>query len=1222
MISILHNTSTIGSITSSSFAPKFDIAGIKNSFCLAISDIDGDGRADLLVTSLTAGIAASVWQNISTVGSLSANSFAPRVDISSPNFRGTLLAVGDLDGDGKPDLALTDYDLTPFSVDYKRDSVFVLRNTSTIGTFNHANYSFAAPVSFATGKAPRYVAIGDLDGDGKPDLAAPNADDNTVSVLRNTSTIGSIIAGSFAPHVDFATNRDPIRIAISDLDGDSKPDLTVLNTEDFLFNDPSPNHNAASVLRNTSFSGSITTGSFAPRVDFDLGNFSFDPAIGDLDGDGKPDLAAYNSTSLTPGVVSVIRNNPIFAPSTQAANVTFSGTAASFTTARWTNGNGSARAVFIAEASTGSPLPVNNVTYTANPAFGSGTQIGSSGWYCTYNGTDDTVKITGLKLGSTYRVMVLEYYGVASYENYLTSTATGNPANITTRPGSNSVLSNLTISSGSLAPGFASTITSYIRIVGGSTATLTVTPTPIDPNATVTVNGGSPSVPVNLVVGTNNITVKVTSQDGTSTTTYTIGITAPNITYGMAVVPVKAGMPVSLHLTNTGGPVETALYGQVTTVAGSTVDASGYVNSEDTSALFNWPQAMIKDASGNLYITDSNNNAIRMISPSGAVTTFAGSTTGQSGNTDGTGTSALFSYPDGIAIDKAGNLFVADYNNNAIRKITSGGVVTTFYSTTGTFGPGGICFDTSGDLIVTAQDASQVVKITPAGLATTIAGNTPGYVNGTGTAALFNESSDVKADTLGNLYVADFLNNAIRKINPAGVVTTFAGSDVTGNMAGYADGVGTAAVFNNPTGLAIGPGRVIYVADIYNNDIRKIMPDGTVTLVAGSTAQAPGYADGTGTAARFNLPANMYIDDNGIGYISEIGGNRVRKIMLTGYTINGTLPPGLTFDVNTGTISGTITAPFASQTDTVSAYNGVGHSSTIITFSSSIATLSNLVPSSGTFTPVFASSTTNYTINVPNSAASITLTPIATDSTATIKVNRVAVTSGTVSASIPLTVGPNTITTEVTAQDGITTDTYTVTVTRAPGSDATLADLSANLGVLAPAFSSAITAYADSVANTVTSITVTPTTHDNNATVIVNGATITSGTASAAIPLTIGENTITIVVTAQDGVTTDTYTLIVYRGGPMAAINATNILTPNGDGKNDYWTIQDIQLYPQNIVSVYDRAGRLVYSKSGYNNDWNGTSNGSLLPQGIYYYIVHLGPNLRKFRGSINIMRN
>jgi RHS repeat-associated protein len=399
---------------------------------------------------------------------------------------------------------------------------------------------------------------------------------------------------------------------------------------------------------------------------------------------------------------------------------------------------------------------------------------------------------------------------------------------------------------------------------------------------------------------------------------------APSISYPLA--GLTTGVPVTLSPTNTGGSVPNAVYGQVTTFAGSPSEASGYVNDNGTSALFNWPQSMVKDAAGNLYVADGNNNAIRMITPSGAVTTFAGSVTGASGNSNGQDTTARFNNPVGITIDGAGNLYVADYGNGAIREITPAGLVTTFYSTTNSFGPGGLCFDSSGNLIVAAQDASQIVKITSSGVATTVAGNTAGYANGTGTAALFNQAGDVKTDGQGNLYVTDFLNNAIRKITPAGVVTTYAGSDVNGNTAGYANGVGTSAVFNNPTGLAVGAGGVIYVADIYNNDIRRIMPDGTVTLLAGSAAQAPGDGDGTGSTALFNLPASMYIDNAGVGYISEIGGNRIKKVTLTGYSLSGTLPAGLAFDPVTGIISGTPTAVTSNMQFAVTAYNPFGFS--------------------------------------------------------------------------------------------------------------------------------------------------------------------------------------------------------------------------------------------------------------------------------------------------------
>ncbi|HTD98009.1 MAG TPA: gliding motility-associated C-terminal domain-containing protein [Mucilaginibacter sp.] len=599
---------------------------------------------------------------------------------------------------------------------------------------------------------------------------------------------------------------------------------------------------------------------------------------------------------------------------------------------------------------------------------------------------------------------------------------------------------------------------------------------------------------------------------------------APNISYGTATANVQAGIPVSLHLTNTGGIVDTAAYGQVTTLAGSVTAEAGYLDGPSTTALFNWPQPLVKDASGNLYVTDATNNVIRKVTPEGVVTTFAGSTAGVSGFTDATGTSALFKFPDGIAMDASGNMFVGDYGNKAIREITPAGVVTTFYSAAD-FGPDGMSFDSAGNLIVADQDMSRIIKISPAGVATTIAGNTAGYVNGT--SAAFNEPTDVQVDATGNLYVADYLNNAIRKITPAGVTTTLAGSDVDGNVGGYADGVGTAAVFNQPSGVAIGPGGTIYVMDMYNNDIRKIMPDGKVVLVAGSTVQATGNTDGKGTGAKFNLPVYLYLDDNGLGYVTELGGNRVRKILLTGYAINGMLPAGLAFDEATGTISGTVTAPFATQTYTVTACNGVGHSSTTIVLSyyvpSTIATLSNLVPSSGTLSPAFAATTT---------------------------------------------------------------------------------------------------AYADTVSNSISSITLTPTTTDSNATVTVNGTAVTSGTASGDIPLTLGDNTITVVVTAQDGVTTDTYTLNVYRGATMASLAATNLLTPNGDGKNDQLLIKDIQLYPQNTVTVYDKSGRVIYTKHGYNNDWDGTSKGSPLSVGTYYYVVDLGPNLRKIKGYISILRN
>src|SRR6185437_10017557 len=184
----------------------------------------------------------------------------------------------------KPDLAVANEG---------NSTVSIFRNISSSGSITAA--SFAPKVDFATGSIPFSVAIGDLDGDGKPDLAVANLNSNTVSIFRNTASSGSITASSFAAKVDFATGSIPVSVAIGDLDGDGKPDLAVTNNSD----------NTVSVFRNTASSGSITAASFAAKVDFTTGTSPYSVEIGDMDGDGKPDLAAAN---LNDNTVSVFRN--------------------------------------------------------------------------------------------------------------------------------------------------------------------------------------------------------------------------------------------------------------------------------------------------------------------------------------------------------------------------------------------------------------------------------------------------------------------------------------------------------------------------------------------------------------------------------------------------------------------------------------------------------------------------------------------------------------------------------------------------------------------------------------------------------------------------------------------------------------------------------------------------------------------------------------------------
>jgi sugar lactone lactonase YvrE len=321
----------------------------------------------------------------------------------------------------------------------------------------------------------------------------------------------------------------------------------------------------------------------------------------------------------------------------------------------------------------------------------------------------------------------------------------------------------------------------------------------------------------------------------------------------------------------------------VTTLAGSGV--SGYGDSTGTAARFNNPRGVAVDASGTVYVADSNNHRIRKITPSGVVTTFAGS--GTAGYTNGTGTAAQFNTPSGIAVDASGTVYVADNSNHRIRKITPSGVVTTLAGSgvagyadgTGTGArfnsPSGVTVDAAGTVYVADSTNHRIRKITPVGVVTTFAGSgTAGYTDGTGTAVQFNSPSGVTVDAAGTVYVADNSNHRIRRITPVGVVTTFAGS----GTAGYTDGTGTAVQFNYPRGVVVDAAGNVYVTDISNHRIRKITPAGVVATLAGSGVA--GYDNGNGTVAQFYSPYGVAIDAAGAVYIAEMSAHRIRKITI------------------------------------------------------------------------------------------------------------------------------------------------------------------------------------------------------------------------------------------------------------------------------------------------------------------------------------------------------
>ena len=313
----------------------------------------------------------------------------------------------------------------------------------------------------------------------------------------------------------------------------------------------------------------------------------------------------------------------------------------------------------------------------------------------------------------------------------------------------------------------------------------------------------------------------------------------------------------------------------VTTLAGST---RGFSDNTGFAAQFNGPNGVTTDAAGNVYVADLNNFKIRKITPAGVVSTFAGSTQGFA---DGTGTAAQFNNPRGVATDAAGNVYVADTYNHKIRKITPAGVVTTMAGSTQGFADGNgaaamfstpfaLTTDAADNVYVADTGNYKIRKITPEGVVSTLAGSTLGFADGNGTTAKFHKPTGVAIDAAGNVYVADLINDKIRKITPSSVVSTLAGSTT-----GYTDGTVASAQFHSPYGVATDAAGNAYVSDGGNNKIRKITPEGVVSTLAGSTV---GFADGTGTAAQFNYPTGVAIDATGNLYVADFNNHKIRKI--------------------------------------------------------------------------------------------------------------------------------------------------------------------------------------------------------------------------------------------------------------------------------------------------------------------------------------------------------
>lgn len=404
----------------------------------------------------------------------------------------------------------------------------------------------------------------------------------------------------------------------------------------------------------------------------------------------------------------------------------------------------------------------------------------------------------------------------------------------------------------------------------------------------ITSNGGADVISVGVCYSSTNqtpttsntITVDTLKQDAAGTQAFTSNLTglAPSTTYYLrAYASNSAGTAYGSVVKFTTSANLSSIVTTVSTLAGS--PAGGFANGSGTGALFSNPQGVVTDAAGNVYVADGFNNVIRKITPAGEVSTYAGD--GNAGFTNGPAAAAEFYAPQSLAIDAQGNIFVADIGNNVIRKISVAGEVSTY------------------------------------------AGNgLHGYINEIASLAEFNNPQGLCVDASENVYVADRTNNVIRKISSTGKVTRLAGYYGIGPGL-YNTSVDSIALFNTPNSVAVDSKGNVYVADSKNYCIRKISSSGVSTLIGGSvqttligtpvyvatdakdnlyivdnggriiefnsannvvyilagSSNTFGYKDGSGATAQFNNPQSVAVDRQGNVYVADYGNNVIRKIV-------------------------------------------------------------------------------------------------------------------------------------------------------------------------------------------------------------------------------------------------------------------------------------------------------------------------------------------------------
>jgi hypothetical protein len=807
------------------------------------------------------------------------------------------------------------------------------------------------------------------------------------------------------------------------------------------------------------------------------------------------------------------------------------------------------------------------------------------------------------------------------------------------RTGSNNAFASLklTPSSTLVSTSTVGTTGNYSTSVDVATSSIVITPTAQDKNASILINGivvisGTASTPIALNVGSTVITVKVTAQDGVSTRTYSITVNRAGSNNAFA----------SLKLTPSSTLVSTGTVGTTGSYSTS-VDPT-------TSSIIITPTAQDQNASilvNGVPVTSGTDSVPITLNMGSTVVTI--NVTAQ----DGVTTRAY-----SITVNRIGsnNAFASLKLTPSFTLVSTGTV-----GTTSNFSAFVGLVTSSATITATAQDqnASIVVNgvaVTSGTASEPIAlaiGATIITVNVTAQDGVTTRTYSITVNRMGS-------SNAFAnfKLTPSSSLVLTSTVGTTGNYSTSVDPT-TSTIIVTPTaqdqnasilvnGIAVISGTAS--APIALNvgstviTVKVVAEDGISTRIYSITVNRAGsnnafasikltpsstlVATGTiGTAGSYSAsvdPATSSV------IVTPTAQDQNANILVNGVMVtSGTASAPITLNAGSTIITVDVTAQDGVTTRTYSiTVNRVGSNNAFASL--------KLTPSSTLVATSTIGTTGNYSTSVDPATSSIIITPTAQDLNAIILINGVAVTSGTSSAPIILDAGSTVITVEVTAQDGVTTRTYSITVNRL-GSNNAFASLKLTPSSILVSTGTVGTtgSYSTSVNPATSSIIITPTAQDHNASILVNGVAVTSGTASAPIILNVGSNLITIDVTAQDGVTTRTYSITVNRPTNLLMVdkndskllfanNAANDIaptgddgvvvhqgvSPNGDGSNDFLYIEGISAYSGNKLSIMNTSGTLVFDAKDYGKDGNhlfdGHSNktGALLKPGTYFYAL------------------